>query len=166
MRASIVTGSGGPEAVEPGDLPDPVPGPGEVLVALETAALNRRDCWIRAGTGERPVVLGSDGAGRIAALGNGADGPAPGSEVIVSPYLRWGDREDGPAPEGQILGVPHQGTHAELIAVPADHVRPRPGRLTWEESAALPLAGLTAWRALVTRARMGEGARVLIPRRG
>jgi zinc-binding alcohol dehydrogenase/oxidoreductase len=166
MRASIVTGSGGPEVVEPGALPDPVPGAGEVLVALETAALNRRDIWIRAGAGERPVVLGSDGAGRIAALGEGVGGPAPGTEVIVNPYLRWGPREDGPGPDGQILGVPHQGTHAELIAIPSDHVRPRPRRLSWEESAALPLAGLTAWRALVTRARVREGARVLVPGAG
>jgi zinc-binding alcohol dehydrogenase/oxidoreductase len=166
MRASIVTGTGGPEVVTVTDIPDPVPGPGEVLVAIQTAALNHRDVWIRTGRGERPVVLGSDGAGRVVALGDGVDGPAVGEEVVINPYLHWGDREDAPSPSGEILGVPHQGTHAERIAVPADHVRPRPARLSWEESAALPLAGLTAWRALVTRGRVSPGMRVLIPGAG
>ncbi|MFL6040829.1 MAG: zinc-binding dehydrogenase [Gaiellales bacterium] len=166
MRASIVTGVGGPEVVQPGELPDPTAGPGEVLVALETAALNHRDVWIRTGRGDRPAVLGSDGAGRIAAVGDGVAGPQVGTEVVINPYLNWGGREDGPEPGGEILGVPHQGTHAELIAVPADHVLPRPARLSWEEAAALPLAGLTAWRALVTRGRVAQGMRVLIPGAG
>ncbi len=87
---------------------------------------------------------------------------AAGDEVVIVPYLRWGEREDGPAPDGEILGVPHQGTHAELIAVPTANLRPRPARLSWEESAALPLAGLTAWRALVTRGGVARGARVLV----
>jgi zinc-binding alcohol dehydrogenase/oxidoreductase len=111
-------------------------------------------------------VLGSDGAGRIAAVGEGVGGLNAGTEVVINPYLNWGGGEDGPAPGGEILGVPHQGTHAELIAVPADHVRPRPARLSWEEAAALPLAGLTAWRALVTRGRVAQGMRVLIPGAG
>jgi zinc-binding alcohol dehydrogenase/oxidoreductase len=166
MRAAIVTGVGGPEVVEPADLPDPVAGPGEVLVAIQNAALNHRDVWIRTGPGGRPAVLGSDGAGRIAALGEGVEDRSVGDEVVINPYLDWGDREDGPGPDGEILGLPHQGTHAELIAVPADHVRPRPDRLSWEEAAALPLAGLTAWRALVTRGRVAEGMRVLIPGAG
>jgi NADPH:quinone reductase-like Zn-dependent oxidoreductase len=153
VRAAIITGTGGPEVVRVEDVPDPEPEAGDVLVEIATAALNRRDIWIR--TGERAragAVLGSDAAGLTPA----------GEEVVVVPYLRWGDGEDGPAPDGEILGVPHQGTHAERIAVPAENVRPRPQRLSWEESAALPLAGLTAWRALVTRGGVSRGARVLI----
>ena len=135
------------------DVPDPEPGRGEVLVEISTAALNRRDVWIRTGDrAEAGLVLGSDAAGMTAA----------GDEVVIVPYLRWGEREDGPAADGEILGVPHQGTHAELIAVPAANLRPRPQRLSWEESAALPLAGLTAWRALVTRGGVGRDARVLV----
>jgi len=118
MRASIVTGVGGPEVVQPGELPDPTAGLGEVLVALETAALNHRDVWIRIGRGDRPAVLGSDGAGRIAAVGEGVGGLDAGTEVVINPYLNWGGGEDGPAPGGEILGVPHQGTHAELTPFP------------------------------------------------
>jgi NADPH:quinone reductase-like Zn-dependent oxidoreductase len=153
VRAAIITGAGGPEVVRVEDVPDPVAGNGEVLVEISTAALNRRDVWIRTGERAQPgLILGSDAAGMTAA----------GEEVVIVPYLRWGDREDGPGPDGEILGVPHQGTHAELIAVPAANVRRRPARLSWEESAALPLAGLTAWRALVTRGGAGPGARVLV----
>ncbi len=135
------------------EVGDPRPAAGEVLVTLRTAALNRRDAWRREGDGTPAgSIAGSDGAGLL----------DDGSEVVIVPYLRWGSREDGPAADGEILGIPHQGTHAELIAVPAENVRPRPQRLSWEESAALPLAGLTAWRALVTRGRVGAGMRVLI----
>ena len=85
-----------------------------------------------------------------------------GDEVVINPSVGWGDGEDAPAEGWAILGVPRQGTYAERIAIPADHVRPRPAELTWHESAALPLAGLTAWRALVTRGRVQPGMRVLI----
>src|SRR5438105_15051283 len=83
-------------------------------------------------------------------------------EVVINPSVGWGDREDGPADGWAILGVPRQGTYAERIAMPADHVLPRPRRLSWHESAALPLAGLTAWRALVSRGRVEHGTRVLV----
>jgi NADPH:quinone reductase-like Zn-dependent oxidoreductase len=153
VRAAIITGAGGPEVVRVEEIPDPEPGRGEVLVEISTAALNRRDVWIRTGDRAQPgLVLGSDAAGMTAS----------GEEVVIVPYLRWGEREDGPGPDGEILGVPHQGTHAELIAVPTANLRPRPTRLSWEESAALPLAGLTAWRALVTRGGVTRGARVLV----
>jgi zinc-binding alcohol dehydrogenase/oxidoreductase len=164
MRAVQLEAFGGPEGLRAVEIPDPSPAPGEILVALETAALNRRDLWIRITPGrcELPAVLGSDGAGRIVALGEGVDGVAIGSEVVINPSVNWGGREDAPGAGWEILGVPRQGTYAELIAVPADLIRPRPTTLSWEESAALPLAGLTAWRALVTRGRVAAGMRVLI----
>ncbi|MGZ4430206.1 MAG: zinc-binding dehydrogenase [Gaiellales bacterium] len=164
MRAVQLEAFGGPEGLRPVEIPDPSPGPGEVVIALETAALNRRDLWIRITPGrcELPAVLGSDGAGRVTALGEGVDGIAVGSEVVINPSVHWGEREDAPGPGWEILGVPRQGTYAERIPVPADLIRPRPAILSWEESAALPLAGLTAWRALVTRGRVTAGMRVLI----
>lgn len=164
MRAAILRSHGGPEAIEPGDWPDPEPGPGEVLIEVVCAALNRRDVWIRRNPArvERPFVLGSDAAGVVAALGAGVAEHAVGDDVIVLPSVHWGDREDAPGEAFEILGVPRQGTHAERVVVPAENVYPRPRDLSWEESAALPLAGLTAWRALVTRGGVTAGSKVLV----
>ena len=78
------------------------------------------------------------------------------------PSLGWGGGEDAPGPGFRILGGPDDGTYAELVRVPAENVFPRPSRLSWEESAALPLAGLTAYRALVSRARVRPGETVLV----
>jgi zinc-binding alcohol dehydrogenase/oxidoreductase len=133
-----------------------------VVVDLTAAALNRRDVWQRGATGNDGAVLGSDGAGRVSALGSDVTGIAVGDEVVINPSVGWGDAEDAPAEGWAILGIPRQGTYAERIAIPAADVRPRPQELTWHESAALPLAGLTAWRALVTRGCVQPGMRVLV----
>lgn len=145
------------------DLPDPEPAAGEVVVELVTAALNRRDWWLwRTPSTPVPVTLGSDGAGRVAALGGGVQGLAVGDEVVIDPALGWGDDEAAGAETFDILGSPTQGTFAERVVVPAINVHPRPAALSWEEAAAFPLAGLTAWRAVVTCARAAPGRRVLI----
>jgi zinc-binding alcohol dehydrogenase/oxidoreductase len=162
MRAIILHTHGGPEQLVPAEIPDPAPLPDEVVVDLTAAALNRRDVWQRAAPGNDGAVLGSDGAGRVSTLGSDVTGIAVGDEVVINPSVGWGDAEDAPAEGWAILGVPRQGTYAERIAIPADYVRPRPHELTWHESAALPLAGLTAWRALVTRGRVQPGMRVLV----
>jgi len=149
------------------ELRDPVPGPGEVRIDVVAAALNRRDYWIRVGRKALlPVVLGSDGAGVVSAVGEGVEGVAVGDEVVINPSLAWGPREEAPGPDFRILGVPDQGTYAERIVVAADQVRPRPARLSWLEAAALPLAGLTAWRAVVTHAEAGPGRTILVPGAG
>ena len=162
MRAIILHTHGGPEQLVPAEIPDPTPLPNEVVVDLTAAALNRRDVWQRGATGNDGAVLGSDGAGRVSALGSDVTGIAVGDEVVINPSVGWGDAEDAPAEGWAILGIPRQGTYAERIAIPAADVRPRPQELTWHESAALPLAGLTAWRALVTRGRVQPGMRVLV----
>jgi zinc-binding alcohol dehydrogenase/oxidoreductase len=162
MRAVILHDHGGPEQLVPGEVPDPEPLAGEVVVDLVTAALNHRDVWQRTAPGNHGAVLGSDGAGTVSALGDGVAGVEVGEQVVINPSVGWGDGEDAPAPGWAILGVPRQGTYAERIAIPAQCVRPRPRRLSWHESAALPLAGLTAWRALVTRGRVEAGMRVLV----
>jgi len=137
-------------------VPDPVPGPGEVLVELRAAALNRRDLLVCGGTYPFPLPLtpGSDGAGVRRDTGE---------EVVINPSLGWGDREAAPGPDFQILGGPRDGTYAELVAVPEVNLFARPARLSWEEAAALPLAGLTAYRALFSRGglRARETALVL-----
>lgn len=164
MNAIVLRETGGPEVLRPDTAADPEPGPGEVVVALRAAALNRRDVYVRKGIAPSPlpVILGSDGAGVVRSLGAGVAGVAEGDEVVVMPALGWGGGEDAPAPGFRILGGPDDGTYAELVRVPAENVAPRPGRLSWEEAAALPLAGLTAYRALVSRARIRPGETVLV----
>jgi zinc-binding alcohol dehydrogenase/oxidoreductase len=152
------------EALEVVELPDPEPAAGEAVVRLEAAALNRRELWMREtpGSCEPPVLLGSDGAGRVHAVGEGVEGLAAGDDVVVDPTLFWGEREDAPARGWQILGAPWPGTYAELVRVPAANLHPRPARFSWHESAALPLAGVTAWRALFVRGRLEPGQTVLV----
>jgi zinc-binding alcohol dehydrogenase/oxidoreductase len=165
MKAVLLTRHGTPqEALQVTELADPEPGPGEAVVALEAAALNRREVWMREtpGSCEPPVLLGSDGAGRVHALGEGAHDLRPGEEVVIDPTLFWGEREDAPAHGWQILGAPWPGTYAELVRVPAENVRPKPARLSFAEAAALPLGGVTAWRALFVRGRLEAGQTVLV----
>jgi NADPH:quinone reductase-like Zn-dependent oxidoreductase len=113
-----------------------------------------------------PQVLGSDGAGIVSAIGPGVAGIEIGDEVVVNPGRDWGASEEWPGPRFLILGVPAQGTYAEKVCVAAHQVERKPEALTWLEAAALPVAGLTAWRAVVTCARVGPGKTVLIPGAG
>ena len=135
--------------------PDPTPASGEVVVELRKAALNRRDLLVSGGIYPFPLPLipGSDGAGIRRDTGE---------EVIIYPSLSWGDREAAAGPDFQILGGPHDGTYAELVCVPAENLFPKPSRLSWEEAAALPLAGLTAYRALFSRGGLVAGETVLV----
>ena len=137
---------------------DPVAGPGEVVVELRAAAVNRRDLLVRNPPGPAyqfplPLVPGSDGAGVRRDTGE---------EVVVYPGLGWGEREDAAGPDWRILGGPDEGTYAELVKLPAENVFPKPARLSWEEAAAFPLAALTAWRALFAVGRLERGETVLV----
>jgi zinc-binding alcohol dehydrogenase/oxidoreductase len=155
---------GEPEGLVLAEVADPEPGPGEVVVDLVAAALNRRDWWIRTGgKTELPVVLGSDGAGVVSAVGPGADAVEVGDEIVIYPGRGWGKNEEAAAPEFELLGVPRRGTYAERVLVAADQVRPRPRGWSWAEIAALPVAGLTAWRALTRYANAGPGRTILVP---
>ncbi|HEV8073331.1 MAG TPA: zinc-binding dehydrogenase [Opitutaceae bacterium] len=146
-------------------VPDPQAGPGEAVVRLRAAALNHRDVWIKLGqyAGLKfPCIPGSDGAGIVESVGAGMDASWLGREVIINPALDWGHRESAQGEGFSILGLPRDGTLAEKVAVPAANLASKPAHLTWEEAAALPLAGLTAYRALFTRARFKLEDRVLI----
>jgi zinc-binding alcohol dehydrogenase/oxidoreductase len=146
------------------ELPDPGAGEGEVVVALKAAALNRRDAWLwrLRDSFPLPATLGSDGAGTIVALGSGVSGLDVGDPVVINPALNWGEREDRASEGFEILGVPTSGTFAEQVSVPAANVARRPVHLGWEQAAALNLAGLTAWRAVVTCGQATSGQTVLI----
>lgn len=143
----------------------PQPQAGEALVSLKAAALNHRDVWIKSGqyAGLKwPCIPGSDGAGIVTGAGGGVSDDWIGREVIINPSFLWGENEAAQCAEFSILGLPHDGTLAEQIAVPEEQLAAKPAHLTWEEAAALPLAGLTAYRALFARAGLQSGERVLI----
>ena len=171
-RAARAPGSGmiavqlqGPGQLVVGEVADPLPAAGEVVVELRAAALNHRDVWIKSGqyAGLRwPCIPGSDGAGVVVAAASDADPAWLGREVILNPAFFWGDDERAQGAQFQILGLPRDGTLAGRIAVPVGQLAARPAHLSWEEAAALPLAGLTAFRALFTRARLRAGERVLV----
>jgi zinc-binding alcohol dehydrogenase/oxidoreductase len=164
VRAARLVRFGDPPGFELHEVADPVPGPGEVVVALSAAALNRRDLWVWTTPDycRLPVTLGSDGAGVVRAVGAGVAGVTPGEEVVLDPTLGWGESEEHPTPDFDILGAPSDGTFAEQVVVPADNVAAKPARLSWEEAAALNLGGLTAWRAAVTCAGAGRGRTILV----
>ncbi len=169
MKAIVLREPGGPEQLRLEDVPTPEPGPGEVIVALRAAALNRRDIAMRSqprSASIMPYIPGSDGAGVVAATGVGVSGVKEGDEVVIFPSLHWGVFETHPGPDFEILGGPTDGTYAQAIRIPAENVFPKPAHFSFEEAAAFPLAGLTAWRALVSKAQVKPGERVLIPGAG
>jgi zinc-binding alcohol dehydrogenase/oxidoreductase len=135
-------------------IANPEPLAGEVLIQISAASINHRDVYISQGLYAKiayPVVFGSDGAGM-----NGQ------REVIINPGLYWGDNPHFSSPMFQILGMPRQGTLAESICIPSEYVYDKPLHLSSEEAAALPLAGVTAYRALFSRGRLQAGERILI----
>jgi zinc-binding alcohol dehydrogenase/oxidoreductase len=169
MKAIVLRQPGGPEQLHLEEIPTPEPGPGEVLIALQAAALNRRDILMRSRPemmDMMPFIPGSDGAGVVAATGTGVNRPKEGDEVVIYPSLWWGIFESHPSEDFQILGGPTDGTYAQFIRIPAENVFPKPTHLSFEEAAAFPLAGLTAWRALISKAQVKPGERVLIPGAG
>ncbi len=155
MKAIRIHDDGGPDVLRYEDADDPVAGPGEVLVRLRAASLNHLDLWLRKGLPSvpKPRILGADGAGVVAGLGEGVDALDEGAPVVLNPGL-----DDG----ARIVGEHMDGTHAELIAVPAEYVHPIPDGVSFEEAAAFPLVFATAYRMLATRAGLREGEWVLV----
>jgi zinc-binding alcohol dehydrogenase/oxidoreductase len=141
------------------------PQAGEVKVKLKYAGLNHRDLFVleRHKESDPALVVGSDGAGVIEAVGEGVIDIKPGDEVIINASLGWQNKSDAPPAGFEIIGLPGHGTFAEYITVPAENVEPKPAHLTWEEAGVLPLAALTAYRALFTRAKVKAGDTVLLP---
>lgn len=137
------------------DVPDPEPEPGSTIVRLEAAALNWHDVLVRQGRYGSPLphVPGSDGAG--VRMGDGA-------EVVILPSLWWGPDERAPGPGWEILGDHRPGTYAEYVRVPDECVVRKPANLDWAQAAALPLVGLTTYRALFSRARLTSGESLLV----
>jgi NADPH:quinone reductase-like Zn-dependent oxidoreductase len=173
MRALTISAHGGLERLElRDDVPEPSPGAGQVRVRVHAAALNHLDLFVVAGLPGVTItpgwVLGADGAGVIDAVGDGVTAVAEGEHVVINPgiscreceYCRAG--EQPLCPKFRLLGEHLPGTLAEWVVVPAANVRAVPPELDLASAAAYPLATLTAWRMLVSRARVTPRDLVLI----
>lgn len=164
MKAAIFKGSATPLYV--GEFSKPKPVKDQVQIQLQAAALNHRDLWIQEEqqSVQRPegIILGSDGVGVITDVGEDADPLLVGAEVIINPSMEWGANPFVQGDTFKILGFPDHGTFAEYITVSKKYILERPEGLTVEECAALPLSGLTAYRALFSKARLRAKEKVLI----
>jgi zinc-binding alcohol dehydrogenase/oxidoreductase len=157
MKAVRLHEIGGPEQLRIEEIDVPVPSDGEVVVRVHAAAFNRRDVFISQGLYpgiELPKTLGSDGAGVI---------EATGQAVVINPMLSWGEDPHVWGADASILGMPHDGTFAQYVCVPKENVFGKPAMLTMEEAAAIPLAALTAYRAMFTRGEIKASDTILIP---
>jgi NADPH:quinone reductase-like Zn-dependent oxidoreductase len=151
--------------IELAAMPDPQLNAGEALVRIKAAALNHRDEWCRQGLYPNlsdGIVLGSDGAGIVEKVAEPANSSWIGKEVIINPAMFWGSDQRAQSRDFKILGMPRNGTLAEFISIPVDRLHEKPAHLSWEEAAALPLAGLTAYRALVYQGQATAGDQVLV----
>ena len=162
MKALVLKEAGQLELKE---LPKPIATKGKALVRIKAAALNRRDDWIR--EGKYPnikfgVTMGSDGAGIVEEVGDEADQPWVGQEVVINPNIDWGPDLDVQSGKYTILGMPVDGTFAEYVLVAIDRLHRKPVHLDFLQAAALPLGGLTAYRALFRRGELKSGQNALI----
>ena len=152
MRAAVLKKTGEPLHVI--DWPAPAEELGRSIIQVKYAGLNHRDLWITKGQYagiQTPIILGSDLAGTCR-----------GVDVIANPAFNWGDDPRFQSKSFEILGLPSMGTLAEQVLVPDSAVFPVPGHLSAEQAASLPLAGLTAYRALMKRAQAWKEDKVLI----
>lgn len=172
MKAAIFRKHGGPEVIEIADVERPEPAAGEALIAVKAAAMNHLDLWARRGLPgldfDLPHIGGSDIAGMVEEVGEGAEGLDPGTRVLVNPSLYCGEcewclrGEESLCVRYRILGEHTDGGFAEYVSVPAGNVMPIPDDLDFETAAAVPLVFQTAWRGLKGRGRLQAGETVLI----
>ncbi|KAJ3342474.1 hypothetical protein HDU93_002233 [Gonapodya sp. JEL0774] len=157
------------DPIEIKTVPVPRPVKDTVLIKLRAAALNHRDVYIR--EGQYPAIqfgstLAADGAGDVVAVGEGVEPVLVGKRVYINTSVGWESNPrvpEDPRKYGVLGHLPLPGTLAEYILVPKSVVFEMPSHLTYEEGAAVPLAGLTAWRALVTLGEAKKGDKILIP---
>ncbi|WOK08520.1 zinc-binding dehydrogenase [Imperialibacter roseus] len=151
--------------LEVAEMETPAPAKGEVLVKLKTASINHHELWSmreQSIVSQSPVIMGSDGAGEITEVGPGVASTWIGKAVMINPSLNWGSNPRVQGPDYQILGFPRNGTFAEYISIPVEYVYEKPSHLDFDEASAIPLAGLTAYRALFIRGELETGSNVLV----
>ncbi len=147
------------------DVDKPIISNSAVLVKLKAASLNHHELWTlkeKKLSNDSNIILGSDGAGIIVSVGANVKGLKEGDEVVINPSLNWGTNSKVHGGNYEILGFPKHGTFAEYISINQQYVYHKPEHLSFEEAAALPLAGLTAYRALFTRGEFEKGNKILI----
>jgi NADPH:quinone reductase-like Zn-dependent oxidoreductase len=172
MKALYFDRHGELDVVKYGDVPDPEPGPGEVLIRVHACALNFLDIWVRRGWPglnlEMPHWCGADVAGEIAALGENVTGWQVGQRVVVDPGVNLVEDEhtrngeDSVSPDYHILGEHMRGGAAEYLAMSTANLAAVPDHIDYPEAAAPLLGGLTAWRMLLRRAGLRAGESVLV----
>jgi NADPH:quinone reductase-like Zn-dependent oxidoreductase len=172
MKAVLFRRHGGPEVLEHAEVPTPEPGPGEVLVRLRAAALNRMDVTVRKGWPglklELPHINGADGAGDVAALGPGATQFEIGDHVVIDASLGCGkcdfclSGQDNLCRTWHLLGESIPGTYAEYASLPERQLFKLPTDFPYEAAAAAALVFQTAWHSLITRGRLEPGETILI----
>jgi NADPH:quinone reductase-like Zn-dependent oxidoreductase len=163
MKAMVLEAADKPLVLK--EVEKPVLQADEVLVQIKAAALNRRDYWITVGKYagiKYPSIIGSDASGIVAEVGSDANKEWLNKEVVINPCHNWGSHDEYQNRDFSILGLPENGTFAGYVKVKAEYLYPKPAHLSWEQAAALPLAGLTTFRALFTKAKAKKGDKVLI----
>lgn len=150
MKAVFIQKYGSPDVMQFGDLPKPVPGPGDILLAMKAASINPIDYKVREGkvkllfAYKMPLIMGNDGSGVVESVGSGVTRFKAGDPVIVRP-----DKS-------------RIGTFAEFCVVREADAAHKPSNLSFEEAASLPLVGLTCYQAMVTLGQMKKGQSILI----
>ncbi len=166
MKALVLEATDGLKSAVVKDIDPPTPKAGEVLVAVKAAGLNHRELWITRGQYPgmvaAPFSMGCDAAGVVESVGEGVDEQRIGEEVVLYPGLNWGPDPRFPAANFATLGMPGPGTIAEKIAVQAASALPKPAHLSFDQAAAIGLAGLTAWRGLFTKGGLKSGEKLLV----
>lgn len=172
MKAILLDEHGGPEVLRYDDFPEPEPGPGQVLVRLHAAALNRLDLWTREGWPglklEYPHIPGADGAGEITTLGEGVTDHEVGARVVINSNLSCGRcsfclaGKDNMCRHWNLLGETKRGTYAEYVVVPDVNVLPLPEGFAYDAAAASGLVYHTAWHSLIVRGNLKAGESILV----
>lgn len=161
MKAYRLAVGGGIDGISAVELPDPQPGPGELLVRVRATSLNYRDLMLARSTQE-PVIPLSDGAGEVLACGADVEQFAPGDRVAGCFFMDWVDGEVAPQYQRRALGGAVDGMLAEQVVLPADAVVGLPAYMSYEEGATLPCAALTAWNAMFEAGQLRPGQSVLL----
>jgi NADPH:quinone reductase-like Zn-dependent oxidoreductase len=172
MKAVLFFEHGGEDVLTYSEFPTPSPGPGQVLVHLEVAALNRADIWVRKGWPgiklEYPHILGADGAGEIVEVGAGVSDHDIGERIVINSNLGCGHCEfctagkDNLCRNWHLLGETVRGTYAEYVSIPAKNVMPVPDGFPLREAAASALVFHTTWHSLIKRGNLQPGEKVLV----